>query len=64
MTEKSEDLFDVRVLEHRLRRGVITEADYEAWLETLPDVADDAVETTTRFAPVAASPPEEGADSE
>ncbi len=61
MTEKSEELYDVRVLQHRLRRGVITEAEYQAWLDALPDVADEGEATTTRFASVAAAPPEKDA---
>lgn len=45
-----EKKFDVRVLEQRLRRGVITREEYEAYLAKLPDDAGNAVETTTRFA--------------
>lgn len=45
-----EKKFDVRVLEQRLRRGVITREQYEKYLASLPDDAENAVETTTRFA--------------
>ena len=49
-TPKNEDKkFDVRVLRHRMRRGVITEQDYKAYLDALPDDSAEVAETTTRF---------------
>jgi len=44
-----EKKFDVRVLEQRLRRGVITKEEHAKYLASLPDDAANAVETTTRF---------------
>ena len=47
--QHDEKLFDIRVLEHRLRRGVITKAEYDKYLASLPDDAVNASETATRF---------------
>jgi hypothetical protein len=44
-----ENKFDVRVLEQRLRRGVITKEEYAKYLASLPDDAANATETVTRF---------------
>ena len=35
-------LFDVRTLEQRLRRGLISRKDFERFLKALPDRADNA----------------------
>ena len=45
-----ESKFDVRVLQHRLRRGDITREQYDAFLAQLPDESAEGVETETRFA--------------
>jgi hypothetical protein len=50
MDHTVEEKFDVRTIEHKLRRGVITQAQYEAFLAQLPDDAAHGIETTTRFA--------------
>jgi len=47
--ERDESLFDTRVLHHRLRRGVVSPEEYREYLKSLPDAADEAVETETRF---------------
>jgi len=44
-------LFDVRVIEHHLRRGTITQEQYQAFLDDLPDEVDEGDETETRFSP-------------
>lgn len=46
---KPDEKFDVRVLQHRLRRGVVTEKDYQKYLDALPDDSEELAETSTRF---------------
>jgi hypothetical protein len=41
--------FDIRTQKHRLRRGEITHDSLAEFLEQLPDEAEEAVETDTRF---------------
>ncbi len=41
--------FDVRTLERYLREGTITEEQYEAHLQELPDVADKAEPLESEF---------------
>ena len=41
--------FDVRTLDHRVRRGEITKKELEEHLDELPDEADEAVEAVTPF---------------
>ena len=41
--------FDVRVLQHRKRRGEITQEQYQAYLAKLPDDSAEGAETETRF---------------
>lgn len=41
--------FDVRTLRQLVRLGDITEKEYEAHLDALPDEAEEGVETETRF---------------
>lgn len=48
-TTNDESLFDVRVLDHRLRRGDISREQYEAFLAKLPDDADAGTGTETVF---------------
>lgn len=47
--------FDKRTLPHRQRRGEFTQAEVDAHLATLPDDAEEAVESTVRFAAPTAS---------
>jgi hypothetical protein len=50
MTTRDESkLYDVRTLERRLRRGIISKKDYEKYLKSLPDASD-------KMAPVHAEP--------
>lgn len=41
--------FDVRALNHRLRRGEIDPADVQKYLEGLPDEAAETEPTKTQF---------------
>jgi len=41
--------FDVRTLDHRLRRGELTKKELEEHLDDLPDEAEEAVEAVTPF---------------
>lgn len=41
--------FDVRTLDHRVRRGEITKKELEEHLDELPDEADEADEAVTPF---------------
>jgi|JI10StandDraft_1071094.scaffolds.fasta_scaffold1690726_2 hypothetical protein len=47
--------FDVRIQEHQIRRGAVTRAELNAHLDSLPDDADQAVESHVRFVPTWAS---------
>lgn len=47
--EQDDRLFDVRVLEHRMRRGVISREEYDKYLAKLVDEADEGIPTATRF---------------
>ena len=44
------NLFDVRLVEHHIRRGTTSQADYQAHLDSLEDCAEMAVETEVKFA--------------
>ena len=44
-----ETIFDVRTLEQKIRRGVLTREETEKWLASLPDEAAEGIETDTRF---------------
>jgi len=46
--------FDIRVVPHHMRRGELTDEEYEAFLATLPDDADECVPTETTFSTPAA----------
>ena len=45
----NDELFDVRVVKRDLRDGTTHQKDHEAYLATLPDEAEEAVETETRM---------------
>ena len=48
-----EDLFhDVRLVRHHMRRNTLEVKDHDKYLDGLPDVAEHADETETRFARV------------
>ena len=45
MSTKPENLFDSRTVERHISEGTVTREDYAAWLESLPDDADQADES-------------------
>lgn len=47
--EVPESRFDVRVIDHAIRRGSITRAEVAAHREGLQDDAEHAVESTVKF---------------
>ena len=46
-----ERLTDNRVVQYHLRRGTLTEAQWQAHLDSLPDEAEEGEETETQFSP-------------
>jgi hypothetical protein len=42
---------DNRVVQYHIRRGTVTEAQWQAHLDSLPDDAEEALETETQFSP-------------
>lgn len=47
--DKPEPVFDTRTLRRHIASGMLTEADYQAYLASLEDCADKAEIATTRF---------------
>ena len=45
MSEK----FDIRTIEHKIKTGEMTEAEYQKYLAELPDESANAVEMDTKF---------------
>ncbi len=43
---KDARLFDVRIVERNIKRGLITRKEYERFLKSLPDVAEKVVATS------------------
>lgn len=43
--------YDIRTMERFLREGKVTEEEYEAHLQALPDVGDKAVPVEAEFVP-------------
>lgn len=41
---------DNRVIQYHIRRGAVTETEWQAHLDSLPDEAEEGAETETRFA--------------
>ena len=50
MPNEQENLFDVRLLRARFDAGVITREQYDSFLKSLPDDAEESEPTETRFA--------------
>lgn len=48
-SDKPDSLYDSRIIERNIAAGLVTRADYEAWLASLEDDASKCVETTTQF---------------
>jgi len=44
-----DELFDTRVVKRNLRNGSTSKTDLDAYLATLPDEAEEALETETRM---------------
>ena len=49
MTMNEDIKHDVRLVRHHLRRNLINQKDVDSHLESLPDDAEHAEETETRF---------------
>ena len=49
MSQIDERLFDLRIVERNIKRGKVTRAQYNAWLESLEDSAEQSTETETVF---------------
>ena len=49
MERDQDTLFDARVVERHIQRGLVTREEYEAWLASLEDVGENAEECETRF---------------
>jgi hypothetical protein len=48
MTQSREEkMWDVRTLERKLRKGIINRKDYEKYLKSLPDRAENAAPVET-----------------
>ena len=60
------ETFDNRTIHHKIRRGELTRSQYNEYLASLPDDAEEGVETETRFAPTFAnrSGDEDGEDED
>lgn len=44
-----EFLFDARTVDRHIKEGRTTQAEYDAFLASLPDEADEAVDSDVRF---------------
>lgn len=49
MDKDRAQLFDVRVVERNIKLGKITQEDYDQWLESVEDDADQAETSSTSF---------------
>jgi len=54
--------FDTRVVERNIKSGTISKEDYEKYVETLEDCADQAIETETQMVFKSAEEGDEPAD--
>lgn len=41
--------FDIRTIEHQIRRGVVTRKEYNAYLAELPDDSEEGVESDVKY---------------
>ncbi len=55
MATPDESLFDVRVVERNIAEGRITREQYDTWLTSLDDEAEEGAETETRLVASAAA---------
>ena len=58
----NERIFDIRALKQRLRTGRLTWEQYQAYLDELPDEAEEATETEVHFSPSWAQRHQDGDD--
>ena len=58
---KNEALFDKRVVERNIQRGLITETEYESFLNDLEDCEEEVEEVEVRFTHKKASENDEDA---
>ena len=49
MSTEDDRKFDLRTIERRIGQGEIDRDDYQAYLEDLPDVSDNAAEVEAEF---------------
>ena len=54
--DKSTRLFDVRIIERNVRKGLTTRKDYDKYLKSLPDVSDK-IAPPEALRPAVATPP-------
>jgi len=55
MSEEYRKEFDIRVVGYNLTRGKISREEYDAFLETLPDSASNALESNVRIEQIIAA---------
>ncbi|MBA2321115.1 MAG: hypothetical protein H0V89_08165 [Deltaproteobacteria bacterium] len=55
MLDGREHMFDLRVVQIYLKRGLVTPEEYKKYLETLEDSAPNSADTDTRFVPTFAN---------
>lgn len=48
-TPKNERLFDVRTIDRNLKKGLISEAEYQAYLASLPDAATKGTRVVAEY---------------
>ena len=58
----NDELFDTRVVKRNLREGSTNQSEYNAYLSTLPDEAEEGAETETRMESVLAPASETSTD--
>lgn len=49
MDNNRDHLFDVRIVERNITRGVVSREEYERWLESQEDAAELAENSSTHF---------------
>lgn len=48
-SQNNDSRFDVRNIERYLQSGQVSKEEYQAWLDSLEDTADDTLVARTRF---------------
>jgi hypothetical protein len=56
---KDARLFDLRTVERNIKRGIITRKEYERFLKSLPDAAENVIPAETDTPPAAPAAPQE-----